>query len=50
MIKGIKQKKLTIITRIILLHEKFLQFDWFRAVAFSFEIPTCENFKTFAGW
>ena len=28
----------------ILLHEKFLQFDWLRA-----EIPTCENYKPFAG-
>ena len=27
---------------IILLHEKFLQFDWLRA-------PTCENYKPFAG-
>ena len=26
----------------ILLHEKFLQFDWLGAVA-------CENYKTFAG-
>ena len=28
-------------------HEKFLQFDWLRAVVFQFEIPTCENYKTF---
>ena len=30
---------------------KFLQFDWLRAVVFSakFEIPTCENYKPFAG-
>ena len=36
---------------IILLHEKFLQFDCLRAVVFQlfFEIPTCENFKLFAG-
>ena len=33
----------------ILLHEKFLQFDWLRAVVFQLEIPTCENYKTFAG-
>ena len=30
----------------ILLHEKFLQSDWLRAVIF--EIPTCENYKPFA--
>ena len=36
---------------IILLHEKFLQIDWLRALVFqlSFEIPTCENYKPFAG-
>ena len=31
------------VTRFILLHEKFLQFDWLRAVVF--QIPTCENSK-----
>ena len=33
------------ISQIILLHEKFLQFDWLKAVVFqliNFEIPTCE--------
>ena len=34
---------------LIPLHEKFLQFDWLRAVVFQLEIPTCENYKTFAG-
>ena len=35
----------------IILHEKFLQFDWLRAVVFQFNltIPTCENYKPFAG-
>jgi len=28
-------------------HEKFLQFDWLRAVVF--EIPTSENYKPFVG-
>ena len=30
----------------ILLHEKFLQFDWLRAVV---EIPAYENYKPFVG-
>ena len=34
------------ISDLILLHEKFLQFDWLRAVV---EIPRCENYKTIAG-
>ena len=37
---------------IILLHEKFLQFDWLRAVVFQLNlkyIPTCENYKPFVG-
>ena len=41
------------ISEIILLHEKFLQFDWLKAVVFqliNFEIPTCENYKPFAGF
>ena len=41
------------ISQIILLHEKFLQFDWLKAVVFqliNFEIPTCENYKPFAGF
>ena len=35
----------------MLLHEKFLQFDWLRTVVFqlNFEIPTCENYNAFAG-
>ena len=34
----------------ILLHEKFLQFDRLGAVVFhAIEIPTCENYKPFAG-
>ena len=36
------------------LHEKFLQFDWLRAVVFHLNLnlpflPTCENYKAFAG-
>ena len=32
----------------ILPHEKYLQFDWLRhGIAAQFEIPTCENYKTF---
>ena len=40
-----------IIFLFILLLGKFLQFDWLRAVLFqlNFEIPTCENYKPFAG-
>ena len=39
------------VTDVILLREKFLQFDWLRLVVFQlkFEIPTCENFKPFVG-
>ena len=37
------------VCKLILLHEKFLQFDWLRAVVFQFEIPKCENYKPFAG-
>ena len=35
----------------IILHEKFLQFDWLRAVVFQFNltIPTCEKLQTFCG-
>ena len=40
-----------------LFHEKFLQFDWLRAVVFQLnlkclhvqELLTCENYKTFCG-
>ena len=38
-----------LISAFIPLHEKFPQFDWLRAVVFQLEIPTCENYKTFAG-
>ena len=37
---------------IILLHEKFLQFDWLGAVVFQLNfkyVPTCENYKPFVG-
>ena len=39
------------ISSIILLHEKFLQFDGLRAVVFQLNLkyPTCENYKPFAG-
>ena len=39
------------VTDVILLREKFLQFDWLRLVVFQlkFEIPTSENFKPFVG-
>ena len=35
----------------IILHEKFPQFDWLRAVVFQFNltIPTCEKLQTFCG-
>ena len=38
----------------VLLHEKFLQFDWLRAVVglsalFEIHVPTCKNYKPFAG-
>ena len=33
----------------ILLHEKFLQFDWLRAVVFQLNLKyLCENYKPFA--
>ena len=35
-------------TGIILLHEKFLQFDWLRAVVFQVNL-TCEDYKPLAG-
>ena len=36
---------------VILPHEKFLQFDWLRAVVLllNFKITTRENYKPFAG-
>ena len=39
------------IAMVILLHEKFLRFDWLRAVVFqlNLKIPTCENYKPYAG-
>ena len=42
---------LSSINKFILLYGKFLQFDWLRTVVFQlhFEIPTCENYKPFAG-
>ena len=41
-----------LITTFILLHEKFLLFDWLRGVVFQLNLKylaTCENYKTFAG-
>ena len=40
------------IAMVILLYEKFLRFDWLRAVVFQLNlkiIPTCENYKPFVG-
>ena len=39
------------IPHLILIHEKFLQFDWLRAVVFqlNLKIPTYENNKPCAG-
>ena len=39
------------ISDVRLLHEKFLQFDWLRAVVFqlNLKIPTCENYKPLVG-
>ena len=38
-----------IIAVLILLHDKFLQFDWLRAVVFQLNLTACENYKPFAG-
>ena len=38
-----------IIAVFILLHDKFLQFDWLRAVVFQLNLTACENYKPFAG-
>ena len=45
------QYSINTVSVFILLHKKFLQFDWVRAVVFqlNFEISTCENYKTIAG-
>ena len=43
---------LVVFMRSIILHEKFLQFDWLRAVVFQVNLherPTCEIYKPFAG-
>ena len=39
-----------LIQPVILLQEKFLQFDWLRAVVFQHNLKyLCENYKPFAG-
>ena len=47
------EKYNNVIYTLVLLHEKFLQFDWLREVVFQalFEIhvPTCKNYKPFVG-
>ena len=52
---SMSRETLSPFTLFILLHKKFLQFDWLRALVFQLnlqypgEIPTCENYKPFAG-
>ena len=42
-----REKNTAVIYLFILLHGKFLQFDWLRAVVF--HLITCENYTPFAG-